>query len=146
MQVTTLEDGFAARITGVDLSQPLADDLFAEIRSLWMEHRVVHFPDQQLNDDSLVGFAERFGRLFVHAQTSLLSKKPTARLVAPPPLSHHQSLACFSHMVTAVPLESPFLSAPPSLPFCRGSGGTIWSLVVLQRFALTVPKALLIYL
>ena len=75
MQVTTLEDGFAARITGVDLSQPLADDLFAEIRSLWMEYRVVHFPDQQLNDDSLVGFAERFGRLFVHAQTSLLSKK-----------------------------------------------------------------------
>lgn len=75
MQVTPLADGFAARITGIDLSRPLDDGQFAEIRSLWMEHRVVLFPDQKLDDDTLVAFAERFGRLFVHAQTSLLSKK-----------------------------------------------------------------------
>ena len=75
MQVSPLAEGFAARITGVDLSKPLDDDLFAEIRSLWMEHRIVVFPDQTLDDDTLVAFAERFGRLFVHAQTSLLSKK-----------------------------------------------------------------------
>jgi len=75
MQVSPLAEGFAARITGVDLSKSLDDDLFAEIRSLWMEHRIVVFPDQTLDDDTLVAFAERFGRLFVHAQTSLLSKK-----------------------------------------------------------------------
>ena len=75
MQVTQIANGFAARITGIDLSQHLDDDLFAEIRSLWMEHRIVLFPDQTLDDESLVAFAGRFGRLFVHAQTSLLSKK-----------------------------------------------------------------------
>lgn len=75
MDVTPLTDTFGARIAGVDLSQPLEDDCFAAIRALWMEHRIVVFPDQTLDDDSLVAFAGRFGRLFVHAQTSLLSKK-----------------------------------------------------------------------
>ena len=32
MQVTQIANGFAARITGIDLSQHLDDDLFAEIR------------------------------------------------------------------------------------------------------------------
>jgi taurine dioxygenase len=75
MQVTPIADGFAARITGVDLSRPLDDGQFAEIKSLWMKRRVVLFPGQKLDDDTLVAFAGRFGRLFVHAQTSLLSKK-----------------------------------------------------------------------
>ena len=75
MDVTPLAEGFAARIAGVDLSQTLDDERFDTIKSLWMQHRVVVFPDQKLDDDSLVAFAGRFGRLFVHAQTSLLSKK-----------------------------------------------------------------------
>ena len=37
MQVTQIANGFAARITGIDLSQHLDDDLFVEIRSLWMD-------------------------------------------------------------------------------------------------------------
>lgn len=75
MQTTPLTEGFGIRIAGVDLSQPLDDATFEEIRSLWMQHRVAVFPDQALDEDSLVGFAGRFGRLFVHAQTSLLSKR-----------------------------------------------------------------------
>lgn len=75
MDVEPLADGFAARITGIDLSRPLDDAQFEAIKTLWMEHRVVVFPDQTLDDDGLAAFAGRFGRLFVHAQTSLLSKK-----------------------------------------------------------------------
>ncbi len=75
MDVTPLADGFAVRITGVDLSEPLEDERFETIKALWMAHRIVVFPDQCLDDDALVAFAGRFGRLFVHAQTSLLSKK-----------------------------------------------------------------------
>ena len=74
MNVTQLAEGFAARVAGIDLSELLDDERFDAIKALWMEHRVVVFPDQALDDDSLVAFAERFGRLFVHAQTSLLSK------------------------------------------------------------------------
>lgn len=48
MQVSPLSNGFGIRIEGVDVSRR---------------------PD----DDALVAFAGRFGALFVHAQTSLLS-------------------------------------------------------------------------
>ena len=75
MDTTPLAEGFGIRISGVDLSQPLDDATFDEIRTLWMEHRVAVFPDQHLDEDSLVAFAGRFGRLFVHAQTSLLSSR-----------------------------------------------------------------------
>ncbi|MFT6581034.1 MAG: TauD/TfdA dioxygenase family protein [Alphaproteobacteria bacterium] len=73
MEFTPLANGFALQIKGIDLAAPLSDDRFEEIRAQWMAHRVVVFPDQTLDDDALVTFAKRFGRLFIHAQSSLLS-------------------------------------------------------------------------
>ena len=52
-----------ATITGVQLNQPLSDDLVAEIRAHWLEHKVVAFPDQQLTPAQLVGFSEQFGEI-----------------------------------------------------------------------------------
>lgn len=73
MQTTQLANGFAIRIEGVDLATSLDDATFDAIRDLWMEHRVAVFPNQAFDDDQLVAFTERFGPLFVHAQTSLLT-------------------------------------------------------------------------
>ena len=73
MKTTQLANGFATRIEDIDLSKPLDDDSFKTIRDLWMENRVVVFPEQQLDDDQLVAFTERFGPLFIHAQASLLT-------------------------------------------------------------------------
>ncbi len=75
MQTRPLANGFAIEIIGIDVSVPLDDSLFADIKAMWMEHRVVVFKGQSLDDDSLADFAERFGPLFVHAQSSLLSSK-----------------------------------------------------------------------
>jgi taurine dioxygenase len=75
MELTPLANGFVLQIKGIDLAAPLSDDNFEEIRTQWMAHRVVVFPDQNLDDDSLVAFAKRFGRIFIHAQSSLLSTK-----------------------------------------------------------------------
>ena len=52
-----------ATITGVQLNQSLSDDLIAEIRAHWLEHKVVAFPDQQLTPAQLVGFSEQFGEI-----------------------------------------------------------------------------------
>ena len=52
-----------ATITGVHLNQPLSDDLVAEIRAHWLEHKVVSFPDQQLTAAQLVAFSEQFGEI-----------------------------------------------------------------------------------
>ena len=50
-----------ARITGVDLTQPLSKETIAQIRQAWLEHHVVSFPDQALTDDDLERFALYFG-------------------------------------------------------------------------------------
>ncbi|MEC8111906.1 MAG: TauD/TfdA family dioxygenase [Pseudomonadota bacterium] len=50
-------------MTGVQLNQSLSDDLIAEIRAHWLEHKVVAFPDQQLTPAQLVGFSEQFGEI-----------------------------------------------------------------------------------
>ncbi len=51
-----------ARITGVDLSGELDPDIIAEIRSAWLKHRVVAFPDQiAMDDDALERFTIAMG-------------------------------------------------------------------------------------
>ena len=52
-----------AEIHGVDLSQPLADDVVAGIRQALLDHLVVFFRDQRLSPAQLVAFGRRFGAL-----------------------------------------------------------------------------------
>ena len=63
MQVTPTGQACGARVTGVDLTQPLALDTIAAIRSAWLEHHVLAFPDQQLTDDDLVRITNYFGNV-----------------------------------------------------------------------------------
>jgi taurine dioxygenase len=50
-----------ARVTGVDLAKPLADADVAAIRAAWIEHAVLAFPNQRLDDDDLERFTLAFG-------------------------------------------------------------------------------------
>jgi taurine dioxygenase len=75
MEITQLANGFAVEIGGVDLAETLDAAAFDAIKALWMENRVVVFRHQTLKDDDLVALAARFGPLFVHAQSSLLSSR-----------------------------------------------------------------------
>ncbi len=50
-----------AAVRGVDLSSPLDDDSVALIRTAWLEHHVLSFPDQPMTDDDLEGFTLSFG-------------------------------------------------------------------------------------
>ena len=69
LQTEILGPGFAAQITGVDLGAPMDDALFDAIKKIWLDNKVVVFRDQQLSDDALLGFTERFGPLFVHVRS-----------------------------------------------------------------------------
>jgi taurine dioxygenase len=57
--------GFAcgARVTGVDLSKPVAPADLEAIRKAWLENLVLVFPGQQLDPRSLVEFTRNFGEL-----------------------------------------------------------------------------------
>jgi taurine dioxygenase len=50
-----------ATVTGVDLSAPLDDEEVAELRSAWLEHHVLAFPDQPMTDDDLERFTQHLG-------------------------------------------------------------------------------------
>ena len=52
-----------ATVRGIDLSQPLGDDDFAEILLGLGAHGVLRFPEQRLQATDLRDFAQRFGRI-----------------------------------------------------------------------------------
>lgn len=61
IEVTPTGQSCGARIRGVDLGQPLDGDTVAAIRSAWLEHHVLVFPDQAVTDDDLERFTLAFG-------------------------------------------------------------------------------------
>lgn len=62
VQVDPSGGACGARITGIDLKAPLDSATVAAIRSAWLEHHVLSFPGQFLNDDELERFTLSFGQ------------------------------------------------------------------------------------
>jgi taurine dioxygenase len=72
IRVERMSTNVGAEIAGVDLSRPIGDNAFGEIRHAFGEHGVIFFRDQQLTPEQHVAFAQRFGpininRFFAHA-------------------------------------------------------------------------------
>ncbi len=59
--VAPLAGALGAEIGGVDLAADLPDDVLEEIRAAWLEHLVVFFRGQAIDDDRFVEFARRIG-------------------------------------------------------------------------------------
>ncbi len=66
IQVTPLAPVIGAEVHGVDLSQPLDDETFAEVERAFLEFKVVFFREQDLSAKQHLAFAERFGELEEH--------------------------------------------------------------------------------
>lgn len=66
VSVLPLSGALGAEIHDVDLSRPLADEVFAEIHRTLLDYQVIFFRDQRLAPDELIAFAERFGPLDKH--------------------------------------------------------------------------------
>ena len=64
LRIEASDQGCGARVTGVDLSGPLDADVTAAIRKAWLEHLVLCFPDQRMDDDALERFASAMGGLY----------------------------------------------------------------------------------
>ena len=61
--VVPLSDVIGAEVGGVDVSNSIDDATFARIRAAWLEHLVLLFREQRLDDAALVRFTSRFGEL-----------------------------------------------------------------------------------
>ncbi|MEE4302321.1 MAG: TauD/TfdA family dioxygenase [Pseudomonadales bacterium] len=62
MKITPLNGRFVADVEGVDLAQ-VTDEDFAAIHRAWIDHGVLRFREQTLDEDGLQRFSERFGPL-----------------------------------------------------------------------------------
>lgn len=63
LQVHPIAGALGAEIRGIDLSSPLRDELFEEVRQALHEHLVLFFRDQSLTPQQHVDFSARFGEL-----------------------------------------------------------------------------------
>ncbi|QFT77939.1 TauD/TfdA family dioxygenase [Erythrobacter sp. THAF29] len=61
MKIEPSGQGCGARVTDCDLSGELDPDLIAEVRSAWLEHKVLAFAGQQMDDDALERFTITMG-------------------------------------------------------------------------------------
>jgi len=66
ISVAPIAGAIGAEISGVDISKPIDDATFAEIRRAWNAHLVIFFHGQTLDDDALIAFGRRFAPLFRH--------------------------------------------------------------------------------
>src|SRR5215813_7243663 len=67
MPITTtrLTPHFAAQIDGADITRPMDDATWRDIRAAFEEHSVLLFRGQLLTDEQQIAFSQRFGRLEV---------------------------------------------------------------------------------
>jgi len=56
-------DAIGAEVAGVDLSRPVEEQTFKEIREAWLEHLVLRFRNQKLTDPQVLAFSRNFGEL-----------------------------------------------------------------------------------
>ena len=61
LSVTPSGRACGARIEGVDLTSELSSDQVAQLRAIWLEHKVVAFPNQALSPHDLERVAQYFG-------------------------------------------------------------------------------------
>jgi alpha-ketoglutarate-dependent 2,4-dichlorophenoxyacetate dioxygenase len=79
IKVTRLTPAFAARIDGADITRPVDDSTWAEIRAAFDEHSVLLFRGQPLDDETQIAFSRRFGSLEVTRSMNPAAGTPFAR-------------------------------------------------------------------
>ena len=65
IEIRPLTAAIGAEVSGVDLREPLADDDVACLRQALLDHLVLFFRDQDIDDDQQLAFALRFGPMHV---------------------------------------------------------------------------------
>jgi taurine dioxygenase len=65
-QIKPLTPAIGAVVEGVDLAQPLSDDLLGAVRQALLDHKVIFFEDQHITPVQHRDFAARFGDLHTH--------------------------------------------------------------------------------
>lgn len=81
LEIRPLTATIGAEIHGVDLADELDDETVAAIRRALLDHLVVFFRDQHLDDEQHVAFAMRFGPLHIPALATRYQDSPAVTVL-----------------------------------------------------------------
>lgn len=70
LSIRPLQPTIGAEVSGVDLRHSISDAVRDEIKNTLLKYKVVFFRDQELNNEQHAAFAARFGKLYVHPNTT----------------------------------------------------------------------------
>lgn len=66
VRINRFDAPLGAELTGLDLGQPLDEDLFRRIHQAHLDHHVLVFRDQRITPSQQIAFSRRFGPLQIH--------------------------------------------------------------------------------
>ncbi|HEX4328692.1 MAG TPA: TauD/TfdA family dioxygenase [Burkholderiales bacterium] len=72
LEIVKMDAPIGAEVRGVDLSQPLDAETFAQIDDAYNRHTVLVFRDQKLTPEQQIAFGARFGPLEIHVRHEYL--------------------------------------------------------------------------
>ena len=64
--IQPISGSLGAIIGGVNLAEPLDDELYAEIKQALLDNLVIFLPDQNITPEQQIAFGRRFGDLHIH--------------------------------------------------------------------------------
>jgi len=76
IQVQPLTGALGAEVSGIDLSEPMGDNLFAAVHDALVAHQVLFFHDQDIRPEQQLAFAKRFGDIHYHPFIQGLPEHP----------------------------------------------------------------------
>ena len=76
LQAKRMTGALGAEVSGVDLSEPMGDNLFSAIKAALVEHQVLFFHDQDITPEQQLAFAKRFGDIHYHPFIKGLDEHP----------------------------------------------------------------------
>jgi taurine dioxygenase len=127
VQAEKLTCSIGAELTGVDLGEAARnDDLFAEIKALLLEHKVLFLRDQTFSRAEHVAFAEKFGPLEGHPVVGSDPEHPGLALI------YKDLNSPAEHYENAFHCDATWREAPPMGCVLRqvegppAGGDTIW--------------------
>lgn len=125
IEIHPMTGSFGAEIGGVDLSVPLDEDIFDEVRRAWLEYKLIFFRDQQLTPAQHRDFAGRFGEFQKPGLVPTLEDYPEVRRQETTPESFSRNIGWHT--------DDSFLEFPSkgsvlyALKVPQAGGDTVWS-------------------
>src|ERR1700710_415380 len=115
IKVDPIAGALGAEIRGVDLSKPVSDEVFVEIKAAFLENLVVFFVGQDLNVQQQLDFARRWGSLTKHPYLKTMDQFPEVLQLKREADQDEQVIGRRWHS------DSSFLASPPlgSTLFCK---------------------------